>query len=500
MTTTSSGAYNILAGGDIVLDTGDSSAMRIKSSALVFNNAANNEHMIVAAQDGAVTLYHNGVAQLRTVDGHITVGDSSTPVTLGDFGEVNSYLIANSTSSSASLRFHVGGGQSNKERLRIDASGRHYIGKTASNLGVSGIELNPGGYLQVTESQSPALYLSRLTDDGNIINFYKSSAIMGQIGTYGGTLYIGSGAGGIMFNGTTIEPTTGATGRQNNTVNLGSNTYRFKDLRLNGYTYSAGFTTQTSMAGIGVSQGDVNAGELGPGYITLSRDDTANADQILLMKNGNLHTKMITVANQFKIHHQGSDIHLMTSEGGTPRRINFSGSIPSWKPFDSNTGQIDLGTASGKWKDLYMSGGIQFDSRGNKLDDYEEGTFNPVVANGTYTYSYRRGHYVKIGNLVHIHIGFKLNAATPNTALGTITGLPFTSITYGSYQEPHARIGAGGLLVTANLGSHLTFYKGNSNTSLFARTTSGNIDQPVNSNLIWKAGTFIKFDMIYTTA
>ena len=73
MTTTSSGAYNILAGGDIVLDTGDSSAMRIKSSALVFNNAANNEHMISAAQDGAVTLYHNGNPKIATNSGGVTV-------------------------------------------------------------------------------------------------------------------------------------------------------------------------------------------------------------------------------------------------------------------------------------------------------------------------------------------------------------------------------------------------------------------------------------------
>jgi hypothetical protein len=113
---------------------------------------------------------------------------------------------------------------------------------------------------------------------------------------------------------------------------------------------------------------------------------------------------------------------------------------------------------------------------------------------------FRRGHYTKIGNIVHIHIGFKLNAASPGTSVGTISGLPFTSITYGSYQEPHARIGAGGLFVTANLSSHLTFYKGNSNTILYARTTASNSDTPANSDAIWQAGTFIKFQMSYTVS
>ncbi len=73
-------------------------------------------------------------------------------------------------------------------------------------------------------------------------------------------------------------------------------------------------------------------------------------------------------------------------------------------------------------------------------------------------------------------------------------------MTYGGYQEPHARVGVAGLCVTANLSSHLTFYKGNSNTQLYARTTASNGDTPANSNTIWQAGTFIKFQMSYTVS
>ena len=120
------------------------------------------------------------------------------------------------------------------------------------------------------------------------------------------------------------------------------------------YVYAPLFTTANGTAGIGVSLGDTNDAELGPGYLTLARDDTADADQILLMKNGNLHTKMQTIANAFVIHADGSDIHFRTNEGGTSRKINFSGSIPSFKPFDSDNNAIDLGTSGARWRDLYL--------------------------------------------------------------------------------------------------------------------------------------------------
>jgi hypothetical protein len=146
-----------------------------------------------------------------------------------------------------------------------------------------------------------------------------------------------------------------------------------------------GFSTQTSMAGIGTSLGDVNETELGRGYLTLSRDDTADADQIKLFKNGSLHSKIKTGNNYLEIYNEGSDIHLSTGEATTARRINFSGSIPALKPFDSNTSQIDLGTSSAKWKDLHLSGAMNLDGiitniRGNSSisapvnSDHTQGT------------------------------------------------------------------------------------------------------------------------------
>ena len=77
--------------------------------------------------------------------------------------------------------------------------------------------------------------------------------------------------------------------------------------------------------------------------------------------------------------------------------------------------------------------GLSFDSGTNHLDDYEEGTWTPIIVsvggtpttnsfgvNGNY------GYYTKVGNIVtaHAHCIFQRGTATGSIDLG---GLPFTS-------------------------------------------------------------------------
>ena len=96
---------------------------------------------------------------------------------------------------------------------------------------------------------------------------------------------------------------------------------------------------------------------------------------------------------------------------------------------------IDLGAGGTRWKDLYLSGGVYLGGTGsaNKLDDYEEGTFTPVLKrdgstnNATITVS--GAVYVKIGRMVHVSFylsAIDYSAVTDGTA-AIITGLPFTA-------------------------------------------------------------------------
>jgi hypothetical protein len=92
---------------------------------------------------------------------------------------------------------------------------------------------------------------------------------------------------------------------------------------------------------------------------------------------------------------------------------------------------ISLGMSTNRFKDLYLSGGAYLGGTGaaNKLEDYEEGTWTPVLVGsttaGTATFvSGPVGTYTKIGNQVTVTFNWNISAHTGAGAL-RVTGLPF---------------------------------------------------------------------------
>ena len=82
-------------------------------------------------------------------------------------------------------------------------------------------------------------------------------------------------------------------------------------------------------------------------------------------------------------------------------------------------------------------------SDANTLDDYEEGTWTPVLTfatPGTVSVGYqaREGFYTKIGRFVHFSCFIQLNAFTKGTASGNlrVSGLPFTAQNPGNNELP----------------------------------------------------------------
>ena len=82
-----------------------------------------------------------------------------------------------------------------------------------------------------------------------------------------------------------------------------------------------------------------------------------------------------------------------------------------------------------RFKDLYLSGGVYLGGTGsaNKLDDYEEGTFTPVMTGVSGWDQANNGYYTKIGNMVYFQILFSSNSGVTGTAGSTISGLPFSN-------------------------------------------------------------------------
>ena len=97
---------------------------------------------------------------------------------------------------------------------------------------------------------------------------------------------------------------------------------------------------------------------------------------------------------------------------------------------------IDLGESTLRWKDIYLSGGVNFSANANAtgmtsetLDDYEEGTWTPTVnglSGAASGYSAQIGHYTKIGNIVVAYFRITLtNKGNISGNYALIKGLPF---------------------------------------------------------------------------
>ena len=130
---------------------------------------------------------------------------------------------------------------------------------------------------------------------------------------------------------------------------------------------------------------------------------------------------------------------------------------------------------------ILAGGGLTFNgdtAAANALDDYEEGSFTPVLfgtgSAGTGTYGFQRGGYVKIGKLVYVQIDMQWTSHT-GTGDMRISGLPFTSSnhTVFAYGTPNVSY----INSLSWNGNYLGGYVSGNNTILVLSeyTTGGNI-------------------------
>jgi hypothetical protein len=96
----------------------------------------------------------------------------------------------------------------------------------------------------------------------------------------------------------------------------------------------------------------------------------------------------------------------------------------------------NIGFPTQRFKDLYLSGGVYLGGTGaaNLLDDYEEGTWTPVIADaatggnvGSATTT--EGFYTKVGQVVNVYMFVSNIVTTGMTAANLIyfRGLPFAT-------------------------------------------------------------------------
>ena len=120
------------------------------------------------------------------------------------------------------------------------------IGKTVTTLSTEGVRITSNGQLIASRASAAPMTLSRSgSGDGGIANFYKTTTLVGIIGSVSDTdLYIagnrGTNSAGIKFTDQELFPVTKAGATQDGVLDVGHSGGRFDDI------YATNGTIQTS--------------------------------------------------------------------------------------------------------------------------------------------------------------------------------------------------------------------------------------------------------------
>ena len=210
-----------------------SSGTTLTFTAAPSSNAGNNIFVYYLASQ-AGTVGHPSSQALSATSGTFS-GDLTIPDKIIHDGDTNTAI---RFPSADTVSFETGG----SERARITSAGDLLIGKTTTALGTAGHRISSATGTFVRDGGG-ALIGHRLSNDGNIIELYKDSTVIGTIGSKGGQLLIGSPEGAdcfLMLGSSTVTPATSDGAVRDNAIDLGYSSGRFDDV------YATNGTIQTS--------------------------------------------------------------------------------------------------------------------------------------------------------------------------------------------------------------------------------------------------------------
>jgi hypothetical protein len=167
----------------------------------------------------------------------ITINGTSTgnlSFGVGGTGYGNIYVASNimtiGTQTAANpVNFTIGGA----EKARLDGSGNLLVGKTSTSISSTGIEAKADGQLWATRDGNPVLSLNRKTSDGSMAVFYKDGTTVGSIGINSNIYLVGTSSG-LRIRANDIIPVDATGAGNDNALDLGIASQRWKDLYLSG--------------------------------------------------------------------------------------------------------------------------------------------------------------------------------------------------------------------------------------------------------------------------
>ena len=314
-------------------------------------------------------------------------------------------------------------------------------------------------------------------NNGDLLK-WNSAASLWSPGTLD-TDVVSEGSTNLYYTDARVQTKLGAVSgsiipNANETYDLGSSTYKFRDLYLSGNTLTLGTLSISDSSGaLAVTSGGSPA-KFSSAGITDNATSTAmtidSSRNVLIGKdavntfNEGFVAKAAGGANitsnaaaTLELNRRASNgditvfrkdntaIGSIGSEGGDALYIGTSDTGLKFsasdiiQPFNPSTvaardAAIDLGNSGARFKHLYLSGGVYLGGTGaaNHLDDYEEGTWTPAIEGGSsnptsITYTYQVGQYTKIGRQVTVHFRIQTSAGSGGSGTFKISNIPFTA-------------------------------------------------------------------------
>jgi hypothetical protein len=302
-------------------------------------------------------------------------------------------------SGNNNITFFTGGtdasGTSESERLRIDSSGRLLLGTTTEGeAGADDLTIATTGHTGMTIRSGTSAECSLFFSDG----------------TSGADEYRGY-----------VQYLHSA-----NALRFGSNSAERMRIDSSGNLLVSKTAGGSGTAGIQLESGGRGGFTKDNAYVTFQNRLSSDGEISKFMKDG-------TTVGSIGV--QGARLTIGNGAVG----LSFHGTNGDIYPWNMSTnainnGGIDLGSAGGRFKDLYLSGGVYLGGTGsaNYLDDYEEGSWTPTLVsdstNPTVTYTVNTaGAYVKVGDIVHLTGRVNTTAVSGGTGNARIGGFPFAT-------------------------------------------------------------------------